>query len=173
MAASDSSSNTVALRVTGLGHTLTLEPHLGSSTVADLKREIEARTGILAAHQRLLARGHKLEDGDAVTLEQAGLKGRTKIMLLHNELYGKEKEGYEELAAIAKEIDDLASKKKDKKVSQKVVSELVTRICCKLDQVDTKDSDTLRAYRKDLLRKAESVDDHHHRSDSSKEAVEG
>jgi hypothetical protein len=35
---------------------------------------------------------------------------------------------------------------------------MVTRICCKLDEVDTKGSENLRAQRKELIRKAESME---------------
>jgi hypothetical protein len=142
------------LRVTGLGHSLTLDMESGA-TIGELKTEIECQTTIPALYQRLLARGKKL-DLDDLTLEEVGMKDRTKIMLMRNALYSKEKEGFERLSALAKEIDELKTKKET--VADNVVSEMVTRMCCKLDAIETMGSENLRALRKELLRKAENID---------------
>jgi hypothetical protein len=150
--ASDASS--ITLRITGLGHTLTLK-FSSSTTIGCLKQEIASHTKLPAVYQRLLARGSKLES-DTVTLEDAGLMDRTRIMLLHNALYAQEKEGFEALSALAKEIEDLAQTKDS--ISSTAMSEMVTRICCKLDEVDTKGSENLRSQRKELIRKAESME---------------
>ena len=158
------SSDTRTLRVSGLGHTVTLNLP-PSTTIADLKSEIEAKMDVPAAYQRLLARGSKL-DADDVTLEASGIQDRTKIMVMHNALYAQEKEGFEALSALSKEIEDLAATKESK--SPAVVSELVTRICCKLDGVDTMGSENLRALRKTLLKKAEDME-----TSSSNEPNEG
>ena len=111
-------------------------------------------------YQRLLARGHKLDD-DTQTLKEAGIQDRTRVMLLHNEKYTKEKDTYESLQLIQTEINDLKMQKENDGLEKKVVSELVTRVCCRLDSIEVNGSDTLRSMRKDLLRKVESIDQDH------------
>eukprot|EP00980_Cylindrotheca_fusiformis_P029152 scaffold22740_cov139-Cylindrotheca_fusiformis.AAC.6 len=147
------------IKVAGLGHSLTLETDgsTTTTTIGDLKREIERLTNIPAMYQHLLARGKKL-DMDQLTLEEAGIEDRTKIMLLHNAAYASEKGGYDVLARLQREIADLEAKKEE--TPSHVTSELVTRICCKLDAVDIQGSENLRALRKQLLRRAEGIDHH-------------
>lgn len=144
----------ITLRVTGLGHTLTLEIE-SSTTVGDLKDCIQQHTHLPSEYQRILARGSKLEDNDC-TLEDASIKDRTKIMLMHSALYIQEKEAFESLSKLSKEIDELAEKKASKSPDE--IREDVTNICCRLDQVDVKGSENLRAKRKALLAAAESLD---------------
>ncbi len=153
----------ITLRVAGLGHTLTLDVE-GSATVGELKRRVHQYTHLPVEYQRLLARGSKLEDNDC-TLDDAGIKDRTKIMLMHSELYVKEKEGFESLSKLSEEIDELAAKKDSE--SPRALQELVTKICCRLDQVDVKGSENLRAKRKALLTRAESLDGDCHKKDSA------
>mmetsp|Transcript_26527 Transcript_26527/g.41042 ORF Transcript_26527/g.41042 Transcript_26527/m.41042 type:complete len:164 (-) Transcript_26527:342-833(-) len=148
------SINYITLRVSGLGHTLTLEV-ASCSTVGSLKFQIETSTAIPSVYQCLLARGSKL-DVDENTLDGVGLKHRTRIILLHNELYAKEEQGYGELSVLAREIEDLKMMKNSKPPA--VISDLVTRICCKLDGVSVNGSKTLRTLRKDLIRKAENIE---------------
>jgi large subunit ribosomal protein L40e len=157
----------ITLRVTGLGHTLTLEVE-SSLTVGELKQRIEDDTELPVDYQRLLARGSKLEDNES-TLASEGIKDRTKIMLMHSALYAQEKEGFEALSKLSKEIDDLAAKKDSS--SPIFVREEVTRICCRLDEVDTKGSSNLRATRKKLLAKAEALDETHHSRDEGESNV--
>lgn len=141
-------TTTRKLRIAGLGHNLNLELS-PCTTIKSLKLEVESRTNIPAIYQKLLARGSKL-DSDEATLDESDLKDRTRVMLLHNEIYAVEKEGFEALSVLNKEIDDLAAKIE--------ITEYVTRICCKLDSIDTKGSDYLRSLRKDLIAKAEGLD---------------
>ena len=166
--AADGNSNdtpTITLRVSGLGHTITLENVSSTNTtVGQLKGMIETQTKIPAIYQRLISRGHKLdEDNDGITLHNIGMKDRTKIMLLHNKLYGIEKDGYEELMKLSQELDDLILKKKEEEKEEEtggedgVIHELVTRICCKLDSVDIKGSEHLKQLRKSLIQKAEMI----------------
>ena len=103
-----------------------------------------------------MARGKKL-DTDELSLQDAGLEDRTRLMLLRNALYVQEKDIVDSLLLIRKEIEDLEEKKDT--TPDTVRSELVTRICCKLDGVDTRGSDSLRALRKQLIRRAESIDE--------------
>ena len=146
--------NQFCLRVSGLGHSLTLEIPSNSS-IRELKQRIEVEPRVPIEYQRLLARGSDLED-EEISLEGAKVKNRTKIMLLHNVLYSREKSGFEALSKIGSEIEELATRKDE--LSPIALSELVTRICCKLDEVETKGSPTLRARRKELLRNAEALD---------------
>lgn len=148
------SSSLIKLRISGLGHSLTLDLEL-SSTIGDLKKEIENQTTILVGYQRLLARGKKLDLNDQ-TLGETGVKDRTKLMLMHSALYAQEKEGFEALSVLAKEIEELKAKKNT--IPGNAMTEIITRICCKLDAVETKGSENLRAMRKDLIRKAERID---------------
>ena len=151
----------LTLRVSGLGYSITFEQlPPDSTTVNDLKQKIFQQTNLPVEYQRLLARGHKLDDVDGnMSLGQAGIKDRTKIMLMHNELYAKEKDIYDQLSKVEKEIDDLeAANQKDDGLAHPVVSEMVTRICCKLDAIQTDGSTNLRSRRKMLLRRAEALD---------------
>ena len=167
----------LTLRITGLGHSLTLELESNTTTVGALKDHIYHDTGLAPCYQRMLApRGCKLEN-DTSTLDEAGLKDQTKLMLLHSALYAQEKDGAEALASIAREIKELSQQLQQQqnsttdttrdtttteKMESKVVSELVTRICCKLDAVDTMGSETLRAQRKELLQQAERIEQSQH-----------
>ncbi|CAB9510359.1 expressed unknown protein [Seminavis robusta] len=146
----------LTLRISGLGHSLTIRED-ASATVDDLKARISQTTEIPPCYQRLLARGLSLEDGHS-TLDDIGLKDRTKIMLLHSPEYAQEKEGYEKLQAVAQEIQELQDNISDNSLQPKVISELVTRICCKLDAIDTAGSANLRLQRKELLQKAERLE---------------
>jgi hypothetical protein len=153
---SESQANAVTtLRVSGLGHSLTFGL-ISSATVGDLKRRIEQETRVPIEYQSLLARGSNLENGE-ISLSEAGIQDRPKIMLMHNDLYAQEKEGFEALARLEEEITHLALKKETSKPI--IVRESVTKICCKLDEVEVTGSETLRARRKALLARAESLDD--------------
>jgi Ubiquitin family/BAG domain len=143
------------MRVSGLGHSLTFGL-ISSATVRELKQRIEQETRLPAEYQSLLARGSKL-DNDDLSLAEAGIQDRTKIMLMHNNLYTQEKEGFEALTRLEEEITALASKKDTS--TPVLIRELVTKICCRLDEVEILGSSTLRARRKDLLKRAESLDD--------------
>ena len=146
------------LRIAGLGHSLPLEVDADTTTVGALKEIIETNTGLPPCYQRLLARGTKLDsaESESLSLKDAGVKDRTKIMLLHSAVYAQEKQGFEALAAIASEVDDLANKAST--MDPKLMAELVTRLCCRLDEVDTAGSANLRARRKALLHRAEKLE---------------
>ena len=128
-----------------------------SWTVGDLKQRIQEDTDIPIEYQRLLARGSKFDD-NGNTLTSEGVKDRTKIILMHSPLYAQEKEAFETLSNLSKEIDDLARKKDESSLSSVFVHEIVTRICCRLDEVDTKGSINLRDRRKKLIVRAEALD---------------
>ena len=153
--ASNADSSSWTLRITGLGHSVTLDNITSTMSIGGLKQLIEQETGIPSVYMRLLARGKKL-DLDEQSLEEAGLENRTKIMLLRNALYTQEKESVDSLALLRKEIEELEAKKDT--TPNNVITELVTRLCCKLDSVDTKGSDSLRALRKSLIGRVESID---------------
>jgi BAG domain len=148
----------LTLRISGLGHSLTMR-EFACASVADLQSRICDATGIPCCYQRLLARGLTLDNGQA-TLEEVGLKDRTKILLLHSPEYAKEKDAYEMLLALEREINGLADQCQGQGQSMQatMVSEMVTRICCKLDAVDTVGSANLRTMRKELIRRAEQLE---------------
>ena len=160
----NSDDTLITLRISGLGHTITLENLSSTNTTIDqLKEMIENHSKIPTIYQRLISRGHKLDqdedkDDNVTTLQNIGMKDRTKIMLLHNKLYSVEKDSYEELMKLSQELDDIMILKKEKEeTSEDVIHELVTRICCKLDSVDMKGSEHLKQLRKKLLQKAETI----------------
>uniref|UniRef100_A0A7S4V6Q1 Ubiquitin-like domain-containing protein n=1 Tax=Ditylum brightwellii TaxID=49249 RepID=A0A7S4V6Q1_9STRA len=149
--------DSLTLKVVGLNHTITISVR-PTATVADLKAKIESQTLLPTQYQRLISRGKKLED-DTVVLGEggAGIQTRTKIMLLHNEFYATDKKGIDAIAVLTDEIKVLEEKIAAESLEQKVVDELITRVCCKLDCVDTNGSERLRAMRKEAIRKAESL----------------
>lgn len=144
----------LTIRVVGLGHDVTFDVP-PSATVGDLKGEVENRTSLLPAYQRLISRGKNLED-DAATLETVGIEHRTRLMLLHSERFAADREGVSRIAALEGEIDELESRSAS--LSEAEIHELVTQICCKLDGVDTRGSESLRAMRKRAIKRAEDLD---------------
>ena len=68
---------------------------------------------------------------------------------------------------VEQEISELQAKAKSMK--RHAVTELVTQICCELDQIDMKGSDELRNRRKDLIRKAEHIDRKAHQREKKRE----
>eukprot|EP00525_Craspedostauros_australis_P012510 CAMPEP_0198114124 /NCGR_PEP_ID=MMETSP1442-20131203/5592_1 /TAXON_ID= /ORGANISM="Craspedostauros australis, Strain CCMP3328" /LENGTH=191 /DNA_ID=CAMNT_0043771359 /DNA_START=101 /DNA_END=676 /DNA_ORIENTATION=+ len=155
--------NTWKLRVAGVGYSVIL--HIPAScadsptTVGDLKAIIENEIALPARYQRLLARGKPLKDDDAA-LHEYGIRDRTRVMLLHSAEYAQDRVSFEKLGVIAKEIADLESKATDgpNAMPANVLHELVTQLCCKLDDVDVHGSETLRSFRKKLLRGAEAIE---------------
>jgi hypothetical protein len=150
----------LTLRISGLGHTLTFDVP-ASASVGDVKAHIEALTSLPCPYQRLLSRGKKI-DQDSATLSSFGILDRTKLMLLHNELYINDKEGVAALLAIEREVTELAkaqlhgdSTDKDDGIT---LHEAVTRICCKLDAVEIHGSEHLRSMRKKILVQAEALE---------------
>jgi len=165
------------LKITGLGYSLSLELDPDSTTVANLKAAIEEQTGLPPVYQRLLARSTKLDDAAAseLSLSEAGLKDRTKIMLLHSAIFAQEKEGFAALQSISKEMQDLSDRVKKQSgedlpqpaFEPEAVSEFVTRLCCRLDEIDTAGSENLRAQRKALLKRAEQIEKDAHQEERS------
>lgn len=151
----------ITLKIVGLGHSFTFDANINNtlSTVADVKAEVEHQTSLPCEYQRLLARGKKLED-DADTLNSLGIQNRTRIMLLRNEAYNQDREGFEAIRRLSNEIDSTIASinATEKGISSVGIHELVTQICCKLDGIDTHGSETLRAMRKQTIAKAESLD---------------
>jgi BAG domain len=146
-------TNNLALRVTGLGHNLTFNIPC-TATVGDVKAEIERLTALPAAYQLLIAHRQLLEDNEA-TLSSIKIGRNGRFMLLHNKLYAADVEGITTINALIKEMDDLAAASESPNVKQ---HELVTQICCKLDNIDTHGSEPLRAMRKQALEKAQAID---------------
>ena len=156
MASEGSSSSNLTLKVVGLGHNLILNVS-SNATVGDIKMEVERLTSLPVQYQRLLARGKKLDD-DAANLDGAGIQDRTRLMLLHNEAYSKDREGVTALTALVNEIVELERKASEATMDRKAVHEHVTRICCKLDGVETHGSDSLRAIRKRAIARVEAIE---------------
>ncbi|OEU15873.1 hypothetical protein FRACYDRAFT_240569 [Fragilariopsis cylindrus CCMP1102] len=172
---------TITLRITGLGHNMTLKDLSSTTmTMAELMTKIYNSTGIIPRYQRLIGpRGLKIDSnndnsndngngGDEKTLFEIGIKDRTKLILMHSPLYSNEKDSYEKLIGIEKEINDLknsiliresiSNNNNNDHKKPIVVSEMVTRICCKLDLVDTVGSIFIRLKRKELIKKVEGLE---------------
>lgn len=147
-------TNNLALRVTGLGHNLTFNIPC-TATVGDVKAEIERLTALPAAYQLLIAHRQLLEDNEA-TLSSIEIGKNGRFMLLHNKLYAADVEGITTINALTKEMDDLTAAASES--PNVMIHELVTQICCKLDNIDTHGSEPLRAMRKQALEKAQAID---------------
>ena len=178
---SSSSTDTVTIRVTGLGHKVTLKDLPASTTtVTDLRTKVYEATGLPPRYQNLIGpqklKINYYDDNDddkydatlgTKTLSELGIKDRTKLMLLHSPLYASEKDSYEKFRQVEREIDDLerntntntnTNTNDEKKKNQLFVSEMVTRICCRLDTIQVSGSAALRAQRKELIKKAEGLE---------------
>ena len=168
----------LTIRVTGLGHKVTLKdlPSV-STTVADLRTKVFEATGLPPRFQKFIGPQKLIicnsGDGNSTinsnneienqkSMADLGIKDRTRLMLLHSPLYQTEKDTYEQLKAIQDEIKTLEASIQEKKpeVLQKqgYVSEMVTRICCRLDAIETAGSKDLRAHRKELIQTAEGLE---------------
>ena len=164
----------VTIRVSGLGHKLTLKDLPASSTtVADLRTKVSEATGLpprfqkFIGPQKLNITFHNENDDmhdsslETMSLSDLGIKDRTKLMLLHSPVYQTEKESYEKLKKVEADIVGLESSIRDStSEAQKegFVAEMVTRICCRLDAIDVAGSKELRAQRKELIQRAEGLE---------------
>jgi hypothetical protein len=173
------------LRVSGLGrrHLVEVSP---SSTLLDLKTEIERLTALPPPYQRLVAKRRRMDDdamvlgptlfegcdagdgknsggggggggSEAILSMGIGLEDGTKIMLLHSPLYEKDRVGVEKLIDLVGEIDRIDAARRARDMDDKTVQELIIQVCCRLDCVETNGSDALRTMRKSTLRRAEGV----------------
>ena len=140
----------VRLRVAGCGQSFDFELETSSKVGAVLDKTAEAM-GLARHHIKMLYRGKQIGGGnDGVSLDAAGIRDRTKLMLMYTGEYHKEKEIIEQLAALSKQVDDLDPR-------QKGYDEFLTQIMCKLDGVDTAGSEWLRARRKAELVRIEGL----------------
>ena len=172
---------TIRLRVSGLGgrHLIEASP---SSTLLDLKTEIERRTALPPPYQRLVAKRRRMDDdamvlgptlfgcdgdgmnsggggggSEAILSMGIGLEDGTKVMLLHSPLYEKDRAGIEKLMDLVGEIDRIDAARRSRDMDDKTLQELIIQVCCKLDCVETNGSEALRTMRKSTIRRAEGV----------------
>eukprot|EP00563_Minutocellus_polymorphus_P020225 CAMPEP_0197716582 /NCGR_PEP_ID=MMETSP1434-20131217/1425_1 /TAXON_ID=265543 /ORGANISM="Minutocellus polymorphus, Strain CCMP3303" /LENGTH=166 /DNA_ID=CAMNT_0043300965 /DNA_START=158 /DNA_END=658 /DNA_ORIENTATION=+ len=143
----------IRLRVAGIGFDIQLSVPGPSSTIADVLTKVADEIKIPAPYLLLLFRGKKLTDGDS-TLADLKIKDRTRLMLLHGPEYGKDKAGIEALQAVNKDLDDLEG---DESIAAKVIDEMVTRACIKLDNIEISGSETLRRLRREALHRAHEI----------------
>jgi len=149
------------LKVVGGGHSVELsvaDTPQREATVLDIKTAVQQQTGLPIAYQKLVTRGRSFDD-DRATAASVGLCDRTKIMLMHSEAYAADKPGYEALEALAREVTELETNPKS--LSSKVVDELCTQLCCKLDGVAVGESEMLRGLRRALLQRCERLSSTH------------
>lgn len=162
----------ILLRVVGLGQQFDFDVS-PTTTLGNLKNEIERKTSIPPSYQRLVAKRKKMDDDSMVLGTTAavatnngiattsptgiGLENRTKILLFHSPLYEKDKEGIEKLIILSKEIDRIDTDRQNYIIDNNTVQELIIQVCCKLDCVETHGSEALRKMRKSTILKAEDV----------------
>ena len=144
------------LKVAAFGKQFLVEDMTPQQTVLDLQTRIEELTQVSVRYQRMLSHGKQLGDDPSQTLQDVGVQHRTKLMVLHNQLYAQEKQGWEALQALQREIESLEEAKS--KMAKAIVHERVTQLCCRLDAVSVQGSDYLRQRRKELLQRAERID---------------
>ena len=171
----------VSIQVRGLGHkiSITLPP---SDTLSSLQNRIEDETGLPPGYQRLIIRGKTLTgDGDLTPLQQLGLLpgSKSKAILMHSPTFGADRGSMEQLTKLNLELDMLELKKKGegissgsgsgsgntpslsssrKQISKAEAQNLITNICCKLDEIDLHGSNTLREIRRKIFKRAENLD---------------
>ena len=139
----------VRLKLTGCGQSLELEVENGE-TVGRLldKCAEEMGNGVSRRHVKLVARGKNLDESSAqLSLEAAGIRDRTKMMIMHTANYHAEKAGVAKLAELAARADAVADP------ASAAGQEMLTQLLCEVDGVDAGGSEWLRAQRKALVKR--------------------
>ena len=132
--------------------------------VADLRDKVYEATGLPPRYQKMIGpRKLNIDDStlETKTLTDLGIQDRTSLMLLHSPMYQKEKDAYEQLKVIEKELVGLGDSIRSRTTEAKkpgFAAEMATRVCCRLDAVDVAGSTELRAERKELIRRAEGLE---------------
>lgn len=125
----------VLLKVGGCGLSFEIEFE-SSTTVATVLDVVAEKADVAPSHIKLLNRGKVLAGG---TLEAAGVRDRTKLMLVHTPDYHRDAKALEQIRTIRQKVDgDLND-------------ELLTQLLCQLDAVDVTASDWLRQRRKQVI----------------------
>ena len=139
----------VRLKLTGCGQNLELEVENGETIGRVLDKVAEEMAGgVSRRHVKLVARGKTLDESQAqLTLEAAGVRDRTKMMIMHTKPYHAEKAGMAQLAAISARADAVADP------ASIAGQERLTRLLCEVDGVDAGGSEWLRAQRKALVKR--------------------
>ena len=82
----------VRLKVAGCGHSLDYELE-SSAKVGDVLDKTAAAMGVSRHHIKMLYRGKQIGNGnEGVSLDAAGIRDRTKLMLMYTALYHEEAE---------------------------------------------------------------------------------
>ena len=139
----------VRLKLTGCGQSLELEVENGE-TVGRLldKCAEEMGGGVTRRHVKLVARGKNLDESSAqLSLEAAGIRDRTKMMIMHTANYHAEKAGVQKLAELSARADAVADP------ASAAGQEMLTQLLCEVDGVDAGGSEWLRAQRKALVKR--------------------
>ena len=139
----------VRLKLTGCGQSLELEVENGE-TVGRLldKCAEEMGNGVTRRHVKLVARGKNLDESSAqLSLEAAGIRDRTKMMIMHTQHFHAEKAGLQKLAELSARADAVADP------ASAAGQEMLTQLLCEVDGVDAGGSEWLRAQRKALVKR--------------------
>ena len=121
----------VRLKLTGCGQSLELEVENGE-TVGRLldKCAEEMGGGVSRRHVKLVARGKNLDESSAqLSLEAAGIRDRTKMMIMHTQHYHAEKAGVAKLAELSARADAVADP------ASAAGQEMLTQLLCEVDGV--------------------------------------
>lgn len=154
-------TDTLTVRIRGLGHQLSLTGIPADETVSNLRSRVEELTALPCCYQRLIIKGITIDSStpNNKTLRQIGLQPSSTIkgILMHSPIYEMDKNIFDEITSLNNELDvlDLRRKNGDINGNLSVCQHMITDICCKLDMVDVSGSTTLREMRRKVLNRAE------------------
>ncbi len=111
----------------------------------------------------------KEEDISKTTLtlkQQLGVQAGSTIkgILMHSPNYKIDQEVMDKITSINRELDVLElelhgqQRNINEKLTKAAASHLITDICCRVDMIDVKNSESLRQMRRKVLHRAEQLD---------------
>jgi hypothetical protein len=139
------------LALSGSGHSVSVTVK-EDDTVAALKQAVAEATGLAAEYQRLLHKGKRLDDDDAL-LSSTAIAHGSKLMLVHSPAYARDADGIRAIEHIAREISEVQAVA----MAPGALEERCTLLCCRLDAVDVSGSESLRQLRRAQLQRCEAL----------------
>mmetsp|Transcript_11205 Transcript_11205/g.35861 ORF Transcript_11205/g.35861 Transcript_11205/m.35861 type:complete len:149 (+) Transcript_11205:49-495(+) len=139
------------LALTGSGHNVSLTVE-NDDTVAALKQAVAGATGLAAEYQRLLHKGKRLDDDNAL-LSSTAITNGSKLMLLHSPAYARDADAIRIIEEIAREISEVQAAA----MAPGALEERCTRLCCRLDSINVSGSESLRQLRRQQLQRCEAL----------------
>lgn len=123
-------------------------------TIGGIKAAVYQASGLHPSYQRLLMRGKAFDD-DSLSVLEAGINDRTRLMLMHSAAYSNDAAAAEAIGKISQEIDALQRSVESQLLAPAARDEMATQLCCRLDAVTVGESETLRELRRTQLRRCE------------------